>query len=162
MARQIELNHRYLCREEATEKCIQGAFEITTRDMKLSLLSFDEFFFIDDKPSVPVRLETNRYATMFRNIYGGPGQSWTNGDPPQQAYTQTIAANIVVAGPEPWPVDRSIRNVQFHVPLASGLLKHDDTCDALARAEIWDAPNNQLLEITLGNSRISIAYAMTE
>ncbi len=130
MARHIQLNHRYLCREEATDDRIHGSFEITDADMKLSLLSFDKFFFLDELPSVPVRLESNNYVTMFRNIYGGPGRSWTNGDPPQEAYTQRVSANIVVAGPEPWPADRPIRHVGFNVPLADGLLKHNDTYDA--------------------------------
>ncbi len=160
MARKIEINHRYLCREEASEDRIHGSFEITAREMILSLLSFDEFFFLNEIPAVPVRLENNHYVTLFHNIYGGPGQSWTQGEPPKRAYTQTISANIVIAGPEPWPADRLIRNVQFKLPLADSLLKHNETYDALARAEMWDIPDNRLLEITLGNVRVAISYAI--
>lgn len=160
MARKVELNHRYLCREEATEDRVHGSFEITDADMKLSLLSFDKFFFLNDFPSVPVRLENNNYITMFRNIYGGPGRSWCDGDPPREAYTQTISANIVVAGPEPWPVGGSIRHAEFNIPMAGSLLKHDDTYDALARAEMWDMPDSRVLEITLGNVCVWIGYSV--
>lgn len=158
MARTIELDRRYLCREEATERRVHGSFEMTEQDMKLSLLSFDDFFFLHDLPSVPVRLENNTYVTMLRNIYGGPARSWATGDPPREAHTQTISANIVIAGPEPWPANRAIRHVRFNVPLADDLLKHDATYDVLARAEMSDIPDNQLLEITLGNVRVRIGY----
>jgi hypothetical protein len=158
MARQIELDRRYLCREETTEDRVPGSFEITDRDMKLSLLSFDKFFFIDDFPLITVRLENNTYVTMFQNVYGGPGRSWTNGTPPREAHTQTVSANIVVVGPEAWRVERAIRHVGFNVPLANGLLKHDDTYDALARAEVWGLPNSKLLEISFGNVNVLIGY----
>lgn len=161
MPKQIELNRRYLCREEATEERIHGSFEITTSDMRLFLVSFDRFFFLNDLPSVPVRLENNVYVTMFHNIYGGPGRSWINGDPAREVHTQRVSSNVVIAGPEPWLADQPIRHIAFNVPLADSLLRHDDTYNALARAEMGDLPNNQLLDITSRGVRVWIGYTVT-
>ncbi len=161
MADIIELNRRYLCREEATENKIYGSFEIAQRNMKLSLLSFDEFFFLKELPSIPVRLENNSYVTMFYNIYGGPGRSQTNRDLPRTAYTQTIQANIVVAGPEAWPTDRLIRHVQCRVPLADRLLRHTETYENLARTDPCRMPGTELLEVTLGEALIRISYVVS-
>jgi hypothetical protein len=161
MSKKLKLNFKYLCREETTKDQLFGSFEITESDMLLSLISFDNFFFIKGGEFIVARLENNNYVTLFQNLYLQSGHTWSLGENPSSAYTQTISSGLVVVGQEPWAPSRPIRYVSFSVPYAERLLKHDETFDALARSELLDTPNNHLLEFSLEDMRVSLGYNMT-
>ncbi len=158
----FERKQIYLCREEATEKRVHGTLQISDVEMKLSLASFDDFFFIQNRESVPVRLENSSYATLLNCIFGGPGRTHAGGKEQITTYNQTIIPNTVVTGPDPWELDRPVKHVQFGVPDASVLLIHSPKFKELARADFEELPDMVMSTIELETMTVRVWYAISE
>ena len=89
MARdRLEKDREYVCCEQLTGMTVRGSLRVTDDLIEVRLVSFDEFFFInDDKEYLALRLEDNTYASMHHAYFGGPGSCSSR---TQVTHNQTI------------------------------------------------------------------------
>ncbi len=146
----------YICCEQATGRAIQGSLLVTDERIEVRLVSFDEFFYInDDTEFLPLRLEDNSYASMHHVYFGGPGSCASR---TQVTHNQTITASTLIHGSDEWKPNDPIRHASFELPRAETLLRYEAKIAELESNSPWSKVDCDVFSLILSGLTIRLGY----
>jgi len=117
----IEPGKRYYCELTDHHDRLGGTFAIQGGDIRLSLVSLNAFFHIDDEKNLRVRTEDNWIASLFETVGEGwserPGEVTT-------AYQQYVTSNTTLVGWDAWTDGDRVMRVRFRIAGADALFEN--------------------------------------
>jgi hypothetical protein len=144
----IELGHRYFCREETTGKGHCGIFHVEADDMAVELYAFDERYIVGNFDDLLVlRLANNTIASLHNNIPGSGGIRHMDLENERWTARRHVVSNVVIAGDNAWLQGDPVRRISFSINHAEELLRYSDKFEAVVEAEFGDMPDSTLFAL---------------
>lgn len=155
----IEIGHRYFCREETTGKGYCGMFHIDANDMAVELYAFDEHYLGGDFDELLVlRLANNRIISLHNNIPGSGAISHNDLENKRWTSRRHVVSNVVIAGDNAWLQDDPIRRISFSIEYAEELLRCSEKFEAIAEAEFGNMPDSTLFALEADGMTLKAWY----
>ena len=155
----IELDHRYFCREETTGKGYCGMFHVKADDMAVELYAFDERYIGGDFDDLLVlRLANNTIASLHNNIPGSGGIPHMDLENERWTARRHVVSNVVIAGDNAWLQSDPVRRISFSIEHAEELLRHSDKFEAVVEAEFGDMPDSTLFVLKADGMTLKAWY----
>lgn len=155
----LEKSRKYICCEQFTGKYVQGYLAITDENIKVRLVSFDEYFHVENEQDyLSLRLEDNSYASLHRAHFGGAGSCSSR---TEVTYSETVTATTLVHGPDEWKPEDPIRHVSFELPRADALLRYAPKIKELESNSPWKKIGTDVFTVDLPHVKIWLGYRGT-
>jgi hypothetical protein len=155
----LELGHRYFCREETTGDGYCGMFHVESDDMAVELYAFDEHYLGGDFDELLVlRLANNTIVSLHENIPGSGAVGHNDLENQRWTSCRHVISNVVIAGENTWLQADPVRRISFSIEHAEELLRHSDKFKAVAEAEFRDMPDSTLFALKADGMTLKAWY----
>lgn len=146
------------CVETITGRNLTGTFSLTSKEIRVDLYSFTDFFHIKVDQAIYLLGQTGEVISLHSNVGGGSG---TTSHYDRTIYHQRFISNIAIIGHDQWAMKDKVKRVTFRAKYTMELLRHKKKIEALGRSKYPKEESLKIFEEHVHGCVVKAWYGIT-